>query len=52
MGLQIMVVSVIQTGISVREGDFIETTEGLIFDVKGLVHPPDKMGKSMIRFTI
>jgi predicted nucleotidyltransferase len=42
MGLQIMVVSVIQTSISVREGDFIETTEGLIFDVKGLVHPPDK----------
>lgn len=22
-----------------REGDFIETTEGLIFDVKGIVHP-------------
>ncbi|MFX1473912.1 MAG: nucleotidyltransferase domain-containing protein [Promethearchaeota archaeon] len=25
-----------------REGDFIETREGLIFDVKGLVHPPDR----------
>jgi predicted nucleotidyltransferase len=24
-----------------REGDFIETTEGLIFDVKGIVHPDD-----------
>lgn len=28
---------------SVREGDFIETTEGLIFDVKGLVHPRDRV---------
>ena len=26
-----------------REGDFIETQEGLIFDVKGLVHPPDRV---------
>jgi len=26
-----------------REGDFIETVEGLIFDVKGLVHPPDRV---------
>lgn len=26
-----------------REGDFIETTEGLIFDVKGLIHPPDRI---------
>jgi len=26
----------------VREGDFVETSEGLIFDVKGLVHPPDR----------
>ena len=26
-----------------REGDFIETREGLIFDVKGLVHPPCKV---------
>jgi len=25
----------------VREGDFIETNEGLIFDVKGLIHPPE-----------
>ena len=25
-----------------REGDFIETLEGLIFDVKGIVHPPDR----------
>jgi len=22
-----------------REGDFLETLEGLIFDVKGLLHP-------------
>ncbi|MFX1318825.1 MAG: hypothetical protein ACFE9D_04390 [Promethearchaeota archaeon] len=28
--------------IVVREGDFIETTEGLIFDTKGLLHPPDR----------
>jgi uncharacterized protein len=26
-----------------REGDFIETTEGLIFDVKGLSHPAGKI---------
>lgn len=26
-----------------REGDFLETVEGLIFDVKGLVHPPDRV---------
>jgi predicted nucleotidyltransferase len=26
-----------------REGDFIETRQGLIFDVKGVVHPPDKV---------
>lgn len=26
-----------------REGDFIESVEGLIFDVKGLVHPVDKV---------
>ncbi len=29
--------------IKAREGDFIETFEGLIFDVKGLVHPPDRV---------
>ena len=29
--------------IRAREGDFIETIEGLIFDVKGLVHPPDRI---------
>ncbi|MFW9830823.1 MAG: hypothetical protein ACFFD8_03530 [Candidatus Thorarchaeota archaeon] len=27
----------------VREGDFIETKEGLIFDVKGLLHPPGRV---------
>jgi predicted nucleotidyltransferase len=27
----------------VREGDFVETPEGLIFDVKGLVHPPNRV---------
>lgn len=26
-----------------REGDFIETKEGLFFDVKGMVHPPDRI---------
>ncbi len=26
-----------------REGDFVETHDGLIFDVKGLVHPPDRV---------
>lgn len=26
-----------------REGDFIETYEDIIFDVKGLVHPPDRI---------
>ncbi len=26
-----------------REGDFLESIEGLIFDVKGLVHPPDRI---------
>ena len=26
-----------------REGDFIETHDGLIFDVKGFVHPPDRV---------
>jgi len=29
--------------IRAREGDFVETFEGLIFDVKGLIHPPDKV---------
>ena len=26
-----------------REGDLLESVEGVIFDVKGLVHPPDKV---------
>ena len=26
-----------------REGEFIETIEGLIFEVKGLVHPPNRV---------
>jgi len=26
-----------------REGDFVETIEGLFFDVKGLLHPPDRI---------
>ncbi|MBS7649483.1 hypothetical protein KEJ17_07585 [Candidatus Bathyarchaeota archaeon] len=29
--------------IRAREGDFLETVEGLIFDVKGLVHPSDRV---------
>ena len=30
-------------GLRAREADFIETQEGLIFDVKGLVHPRDRV---------
>jgi predicted nucleotidyltransferase len=26
-----------------KEGDFVETRHGMIFDVKGLIHPPDKV---------
>jgi predicted nucleotidyltransferase len=26
-----------------REGDFVETLDGLFFDVKGLLHPPDRI---------
>jgi len=26
-----------------REGDFVESVEGLIFDVKGLIHPKDRV---------
>jgi predicted nucleotidyltransferase len=26
-----------------REGDFIKTSQGLIFDVKGLIHPPNRI---------
>jgi len=33
-----------------REGDLIETFDGNIFDVKGVVHPPDKI-IAFIRFT-
>jgi len=29
--------------IRAREGDFIETYDSIIFDVKGLVHPPDRI---------
>lgn len=29
--------------IKAREGDFIESVDGLIFDVKGLVHPPNRV---------
>jgi len=29
--------------VKAREGDFIESVDGLIFDVKGLVHPPDRI---------
>jgi len=31
------------SSVKAREGDLIETVEGLIFDVKGLVHPPDRI---------
>ncbi len=30
-------------GTTAREGDFVETSEGLFFDVKGLLHPPDRI---------
>jgi predicted nucleotidyltransferase len=33
-----------------REGDLIEALDGNIFDVKGLIHPPDKI-IAFIRFT-
>jgi predicted nucleotidyltransferase len=33
-----------------REGDFVETIDGNIFDVKGLVHPPEKV-IAFIRYT-
>ena len=26
-----------------REGDFLQTSNGLLFDVKGLLHPPDRI---------
>jgi len=32
-----------QFRLKAREGDFIETSDGLIFDVKGLLHPPDRI---------
>jgi predicted nucleotidyltransferase len=35
--------------LTIREGDFIETKEGLIFDVKGLVHPPER-GIAFLRY--
>jgi predicted nucleotidyltransferase len=33
-----------------REGDLVETLDGNVFDVKGLVHPPDKV-VAFIRYT-
>jgi len=36
--------------IKFREGDFVETFDGNIFDVKGLVHPPAKV-VAFIRYT-
>jgi len=30
-------------GVNIIEGDFIETIESLIFDVKGLTHPPNRV---------
>ncbi len=29
--------------VAAREGDFLESFEGLIFDVKGICHPPDRV---------
>jgi predicted nucleotidyltransferase len=39
-----------ETAMNAHEGDLIETFDGNIFDVKGLVHPPDKI-VAFIRFT-
>jgi predicted nucleotidyltransferase len=36
--------------VKAREGDFVEAFDGNIFDVKGLVHPPDKV-VAFIRYT-
>jgi len=33
----------LRSGFRVREGDFIETRDGLFFDVKGLLHPADRV---------
>jgi hypothetical protein len=30
-------------GMRAREGDFVQTSDGLLFDVKGLLHPPDRI---------
>ena len=34
---------IFKNSINAREGDFIETIDNLIFDVKGLMHPPDRV---------
>ncbi len=31
------------TKLAPKEGDFLETSEGIIFSVKGLLHPPDRI---------
>jgi predicted nucleotidyltransferase len=39
-------VTEVRQGLSVvrfREGDFVESKEGLIFDVKGVLHPPERV---------
>jgi predicted nucleotidyltransferase len=36
--------------VKAREGDLVETYDGNLFDVKGLVHPPDKV-IAFIRYT-
>ncbi len=45
-----VVLTELGTAMNVREGDLIEAVDGNIFDVKGLVHPPDKI-VAFIRFT-
>jgi len=44
------VILTVVTRMKAREGDLIETLDGNIFDVKGLVHPPGKI-VAFIRFT-
>lgn len=36
-------VTELKPGFRAREGDFIETRDGLFFDVKGLLHPADRV---------
>ena len=43
MAPDIVPVRALSSKMRAREGDFVETSDGLFFDVKGLVHPPDRI---------